>query len=145
MLPSSGLASARHRPRVAQLPSRPEELARELQVIIQEARRKLDSPSALTHETLHEVMYDQHRIRRWRIGHEAELAKLTRDDVWSYYRSRYVPERTIVAITGDLDPDQAFELARAAYGNWPAAVGAVDRSPDEPTLREVRARTRAEM
>jgi zinc protease len=61
--------------------------------------------------------------------------------VWSYYRSRYVPERTIVAITGDLDPDQAFDLARAAYGSWPAAVGAVDRSPDEPTLREVRART----
>src|SRR5919112_4383144 len=116
------------------------ELARELQVIIQEAKRKLDTPGSVAHETLHEVMFDRHRIRRWRIGHEADLAKLTRADVWSYYRSRYVPERTIVAITGDFDADRALELGRAAYGDWPAAAGGVDRSPEEPPLREVRAR-----
>jgi zinc protease len=73
-----------------------DELARELQVIIQEAKRKLDTPSAVAYETLHEVMFDRHRIRRWRIGHEEQLARLTRDDLWAYYRSRYVPERTIV-------------------------------------------------
>jgi len=61
-----------------------DELARELQVIIQEAKRKLDNPSAVTHETLHEVMFDHHRIRRWRIGYEADLARLTREDVWGY-------------------------------------------------------------
>jgi zinc protease len=119
----------------------PGELARELQVIIQEAKRKLDTPSAVTYETLHEVMFDRHRIRRWRIGHEDQLARLTRDDLWAYYRSRYVPERTIVAIVGDVDADRALALARAAYGGWPAASGAVDPSPAEPERREVRART----
>src|SRR5688572_22930367 len=74
------------------------ELARELQVIIQEARRKLDTPSSVTHEVLHEVMYDRHRIRRWRIGHEAQLATFRRADVAGYYESRYVPSRTIMAI-----------------------------------------------
>jgi zinc protease len=117
------------------------ELARELQVIIQEAKRKLDTPSAVAYETLHEVMFDRHRIRRWRIGHEDQLARLTREDVWAYYRSRYVPERTIVAIVGDVDPDRALALARAAYGGWPAAAGAVDRSPEEPQRRQVRTRT----
>ena len=119
----------------------PGELARELQVIIQEAKRKLDTPSAVTYETLHEVMFDQHRIRRWRIGHEDQLARLTRDDLWAYYRSRYVPERIIVAIVGDIDANRALALARAAYGGWPAANGAVDPSPAEPERREVRART----
>jgi zinc protease len=118
-----------------------DELARELQVIIQEAKRKLDSPSAVAYETLHEVMFDRHRIRRWRIGHEAQLARLTRDDLWGYYRSRYVPERTIVAIVGAVDPDAALALARQAYGDWPASAGAVDPSPEEPDRREVRART----
>jgi len=117
------------------------ELARELQVIIQEAKRKLDTPSALTHETLHEVMYDHHRIRRWRIGHEAQLAGYTRRDLWDYYSSRYVPERTIVAIVGSVDADRALDLARAAYADWPAAPGAIDPSPEEPPRREVRART----
>ena len=117
------------------------ELARELQVIIQEAKRKLDTPSAVAYETLHEVMFDRHRIRRWRIGHEAQLAGFTRDDLTGYYRFRYVPERTIVAIVGDVDPDQALGLAERAYGDWPRREGAVDRSPEEPARREVRART----
>ena len=117
------------------------ELARELQVIIQEAKRKLDTPSALAYETLHEVMFDRHRMRRWRIGHEAQLARFTRDDVYGYYRSRYVPARTIVSIVGAVDPDEALALARATYGDWPAAEGAVDPSPEEPARREVRART----
>jgi zinc protease len=119
----------------------PDELARELGVIIQEAKRKLDSPSAVAYETLHQLMFDRHRMRRWRIGHEAELARLTRDDLWGYYRSRYVPERTIVSIVGDLNPEDALVRGRAAYGDWAPARGAEDRSPEEPPRREVRART----
>jgi zinc protease len=143
VLPASGLAAALDIQSDALRNSviDPGELARELQVIIQEAKRKRDTPSAVAHETLHELMFDRHRIRRWRIGTEKQLAQLTRDDLWSYYRSRYVPERTIVAITGSFDPDHALDLARAAYADWPAAAGALDPSPDEPARREVRART----
>jgi zinc protease len=118
-----------------------DELARELQVIIQEANRKLDTASAVAYETLHEVMFDRHRIRRWRIGHEAQLAGLTRDDVMGYYRTRYVPERTIVSIVGAVDADEALAFATRANGEWPARDGAVDPSPEEPARREVRART----
>ena len=143
VLPAAGLAAALDIQSDALRNSviDPDELARELQVIIQEAKRKRDTPGSVAHETLHEVMFDRHRIRRWRIGTEDQLARLTRDDLWSYYRSRYVPERTIVAITGSLDPDRALELARVAYGDWPAASGALDLSPEEPLRREVRART----
>ena len=143
VLPASGLATALDIQSDALRNSviDPDELARELQVIIQEAKRKRDTPGAVAHETLHELMFDRHRIRRWRIGTEDQLARLTRDDLWSYYRSRYVPERTIVAITGSLDPGHALELARDAYADWPAASGAIDLSPDEPPRREVRART----
>jgi zinc protease len=119
----------------------PDELARELRVIIQEARRKLDTPAALTQETLHEVMFDRHRMRRWRIGREADLERLTQADVAGYYRTRYVPERTIVSIVGDLDVDDIVRLARDAYGGWPAVAGAVDPSPPEPDHRGVRWRT----
>lgn len=119
----------------------PDELARELQVIIQEAKRKLDNPSSVTHETLHEVMFDAHRIRRWRIGYEAQLAGFTRDDLWGYYSSRYVPERTIVSIVGDVDEDEAADLAIRAYGGWAPRPGAIDPSPTEPPRRGVRSRT----
>ena len=143
MLPSSSLAVAIdiQSDAVQHAAIDADELRRELQVIIQEAKRKLDTPSALVHETLHEVMYDRHRIRRWRIGLEAELAGFTRDDLWAYYRSRYVPERTIVSIVGDLDEEDALALARKHYEDWAPRPGAVDSSPTEPERREVRSRT----
>ena len=143
VLPASGLAAALDIQADALRNSLidADELERELQVIIQEAKRKRDTPGAVAQETLHEIMFDRHRIRRWRIGHEDHLARLTRQDVLSYYRSRYVPELTIVAITGALDVDAALDLARAAYADWPQAAGVVDPSPAEPDRREVRGRT----
>ncbi len=67
----------------------PEELRRELGVIIQEARRKLDSPSAVAGETLHELLFDQHRIRRWRIGTEEALERFTS------CRHRRIPRKSL--------------------------------------------------
>lgn len=118
-----------------------EELARELQVIIQEAKRKLDTPAAVAHETLHEVMFDRHRIRRWRIGHEATLAGFRRDDVLGYYRSRYVPQRTIVSIVAAVEPERALDLVRAAYGDWAPTPAGIDPSPEEADHDGVRVRT----
>ena len=52
-----------------------DELARELEVIIQEAKRKADNPGAVATETLYELLHDRHRIRRWRIGREPGPAR----------------------------------------------------------------------
>jgi zinc protease len=118
-----------------------DELRRELQVIIEEAKRKQDSPSAVAAETLNAVMFDRHRIRRWRIGSIEQLERYTRDDIVGYYRSRYVPERVIVSIVGDIDADAALERAAAFYEDWAPGAGAVNPSPSEPPHRDVRART----
>ncbi len=118
-----------------------DELRRELQVIIEEAKRKLDSPSAVAAETLNGVMFDRHRIRRWRIGTEEQLRGYTRSDVVGYYRSRYVPSRVIVSIVGDIEVEGALSLAMDCYGDWVAAPGAIDQSPEEPPHHELRVRT----
>jgi zinc protease len=119
----------------------PDELRRELVVIIEEAKRKLDTPSAVTHERLHQILFDRHRIRRWRIGTESQLAGYTRDDVVGYYRSRYVPERVIVAVAGNVDPTEALAAIEDCYGDWTAGPAAIERGPDEPWRKEVRALT----
>ncbi|HVX87950.1 MAG TPA: pitrilysin family protein, partial [Gemmatimonadales bacterium] len=120
-----------------------DELARELKVIIEEAKRKLDSPSAVAGETLYELLYDQHRIRRWRIGHEKQLAGFTAQDLRGYYASRYVPERVVVAIVGDLPPEELLALARPYYADWrvaPSAIpeGPAERAPATPRVRTLR-------
>jgi zinc protease len=119
----------------------PGELARELQVIIEEAKRKLDSPAAVAGETLHEVRFDRHRIRRWRIGHAEQLAGFTADDVRGYYASRYVPARVVVALVGDLDPRAMLDAARPCYADWVGIAPAPEAGPEEPPVQGVRART----
>jgi zinc protease len=103
------------------------ELARELEVIIQEARRKVDSPGAVAMESLFALLHDRHRFRRWRIGLEQGLRALTRDHLLAFYRNFYRPRNTILAIVGDVDPGQAIESVTRRYGHL----------PDEPVQRDI--------
>ena len=94
----------------------PSELARELEVIIQEAKRKADNPAAVATETLYELLHDHHRIRRWRIGREPGLRALRQSDVVGFYRNFYRPGNTILAIVGDVDPDRVIAEVDRRYG-----------------------------
>src|ERR1043165_8244301 len=92
-----------------------EELRRELEVIIEEAKRKADNPGAVATETLYELLHDTHRIRRWRIGREAGLRQLTADAVRKFYRSFYHPGNTVLSIVGDVDPDRVISEVERLY------------------------------
>ncbi|HEX6808120.1 MAG TPA: pitrilysin family protein [Gemmatimonadaceae bacterium] len=108
------------------------ELGRELEVIIQEARRKADTPGAVAVETLYRLLHDQHRMRRWRIGTEAGLRQLTRDQVVAFYRTFYQPSNTILSIVGDVDPDAALAAVERRYGGLADRPVRRDRGPAEP-------------
>jgi zinc protease len=103
------------------------ELKRELEVIIQEARRKADSPGAVATETMYELLFDHHRRRRWRIGREPGLRALTRGAVMEFYRNFYRPSTTILTIVGDVDVDDTLRHVESRYGAAPS--GDPDRSP----------------
>jgi zinc protease len=70
--------------------------------------------------TLYDLLHDRHRIRRWRIGREPGLRRLTRDALMTFYRNFYHPGNTILSIVGDVDPDQALREVRARYGAIPS-------------------------
>jgi zinc protease len=117
-----------------------EELRKELLVIIQESKRKLDNPDAVAQETLFETMFDEHRIRRWRIGTEAVLAGFTRQDVLDFYRNFYRAANTTLVIAGDVEAGHAFELAQRYYGAMAAGEPVRDAGADEPPARRFRYR-----
>ena len=108
-----------------------DELARELEVIIQEAKRKADSPSAVATESLYELLHDRHRIRRWRIGREPGLRRITRDALWAFYRNYYHPGNTVLSIVGDVDVDTALAEVQDKYGALPPGEPARHHGPTE--------------
>jgi zinc protease len=92
------------------------ELAKEIEVIIQEVRRKEDAPGAMASEALYALLYDRHRIRRWRMGRPDLLRTFTRDGVRGFYRNFYRPGNTIVSVVGDVDPEMVRRAVEARYG-----------------------------
>ncbi len=107
------------------------ELARELEVIIQEAKRKADNPGAVSTETLYELLHDRHRIRRWRIGREPGLRALRQGNVVGFYRNFYRPGKTILSIVGDVDPDAALAEVDRRYGALAAGEPEYSPGPSE--------------
>ena len=107
------------------------ELARELEVIIQEAKRKADNPGAVATETLYELLHDRHRIRRWRIGREPGLRALRQGHVVGFYRNFYRPGKTILSIVGDVDPDAALAEVGRRYGALAAGEPEYSPGPSE--------------
>lgn len=108
-----------------------DELRRELEVIIEETKRKADSSGSLALETMFELLHDRHRIRRWRMGREQELRALSRDQLVAFYRRYYRPSNTVLAIVGDVDPAEAIAAATERYGGLADAPVTHDRGPQE--------------
>jgi zinc protease len=116
------------------------ELAREMEVIIQEAKRKSDNPSAVATETLYELLHDAHRMRRWRIGREPGLRAFTRDLMNNFYRNFYRPGNTILSISGDVDPEDALRRVTELYGSLEARDPDRHPGPPEPKHDDFRYR-----
>ena len=108
------------------------ELSKEMEVIIQEAKRKSDSPSAVATETLYEMLHDAHRMRRWRIGREPGLRSFTRDKMNGFYRNFYRPGNTVLSISGDVDPADALRRVTELYGGLEGGEPLRNPGPTEP-------------
>jgi zinc protease len=94
-----------------------DELRREIEVVLQENNRKLDNPSAVASEKLYEVAFQQHRMKRWRIGTPAGLRALTRDDLVAYFKRYYRPSNIVLSIVGPMDRNQVITEAIRLYGD----------------------------
>ncbi len=108
------------------------ELGREMEVIIQEAKRKADNPAAVATETLYELLHDAHRMRRWRIGREPGLRAFTRDMMHGFYRNFYRPGNTILSISGDVDSGDVLRLVTELYGGIESGDPTRNPGPAEP-------------
>jgi zinc protease len=110
----------------------PEELKREIEVVLQENNRKLDNPSAVTSEMLYATAFEQHRMRRWRIGTPEGLRALTRDDVVAYFTNYYRPSNIILTIVGSVNVEDILAEVVKLYGNVSDLVGERNVGPAEP-------------
>ncbi len=112
-----------------------EELKREVQVILQEGRRKLDNAQAFSLEKLYELAFEVNPVRRWRIGDASTLVPLTRQNVKDFYGRWYDPANMVLIIAGNVDRRLALEEAVKRYAGMEQRQKLDAATPAEPEQR----------
>jgi zinc protease len=117
-----------------------EELKREIQVILQEARRKADTPEAFALEKLYETAFEVSPVHRWRIGDESTLLPLSRKEVVEFYQRWYVPSNIVLVVCGNVDKRSVLDEVVKKYANMPSAKVELSIVPAEPVQKQLRYR-----
>ncbi len=122
----------------------PEEMERERRVVLEEIGRRDDVPTTLATKVLYTTAYRTHPYHRPVGGTREVLERITRDQLFEFYRTHYGPANMILVISGDVEHQETVAKVRRAYGAWrhPAAPRA--SAPPEAALSGVR-RTELEM
>jgi zinc protease len=110
----------------------PEELNKELQVILEEIKRSEDSPARKVSRALFEKAYTTHPYRRPVIGHAKVVREFTRDQILEFYKTHYQPDRMTVVAVGDFDARQTLEQIQKAFGARQDKARPMPDRPSEP-------------
>ena len=94
-----------------------EEFAKEIEVVKEERRmRTEDKPESLTYEQFSATAYMASPYRWPVIGWMSDLDNMTAEDARQWYKTWYAPNNATLAVAGDVDADEVFELAKKYFG-----------------------------
>jgi zinc protease len=91
-------------------------------VVLNERRQNYENrPYGLASFAIHEAVFPADHPYHWpTIGHPADLAAATIDDVRAFFTRYYHPGNASLAIAGDIAAGEAFALAQEHFGEIPA-------------------------
>jgi len=93
----------------------PVEVAREIEVVLEEIRRSEDDPHHVLGDATFATVFEAHPYRAPVLGTPESVASFDADKVQRFYRRWYAPDNLVVVATGDLDPDAFLAAVEAAF------------------------------
>ena len=121
---------------VADIALRPRFEAEEIEKVraqhLSEIAAQEDEPSAVARKAFGKAVYGDHPWGRPATGDAASVAAATREEIVAHHAKWFAPDRAVLAVTGDLDPDAMLAELVKRFGAW-KPTGAVP-----PVLPEVK-------
>ena len=114
-----------------------ESLDNQRAVVKNERRQSYDNvPYGTAFERIAALVYpDGHPYHHTPIGSMADLDAATLDDARAFFRANYAPNNAVLAIVGDIDPQQAIAWTEKYFGSIPPFDGKVP--PRDGTLPDI--------
>ena len=116
-----------------------EEIERQRQQSLSGMRVSYDDPEFLANVVFDRLVYGFHPYGRPQSGTPETLTALTRNDLVAFHKKWFGANNAILAIVGDVTPEEAFAGAERAFGGWAQATVEVVKpiDPPPPTRRVV--------
>jgi len=117
-----------------------DEYERERDVIQREFDMGRGDPGRIFWKLTQQARYSAHPARHPTIGYLDEFLTISRDEIYDFYKTMYVPNNMVFVVTGDIHPENVVERvaenwADAKPGELPELSFPVEPTIDEP--REV--------
>lgn len=93
-----------------------DEFVPEKAVVMEERRLRENDPFSSLIEQLDLISYMYHPYRNPIIGFMPDIERITRDDVYHWYRENYNPANAVIVLAGDVYPEEALEFVKKHFG-----------------------------
>lgn len=102
--------------RMQNLLLRSEDFAKEIQVVMEERRMRVDdNPQEVALERLNAAAFVANPYHHPVIGWKNDLQTMTIEDLRKWYKAWYVPNNAILVVVGDVKPKHVFQLAQTYF------------------------------
>jgi predicted Zn-dependent peptidase len=95
-----------------------DEIDRERKVVIEEIQRHSDNPVAVIHEKFYETLYVESALKNSIIGIPQVVAKVSREEIYDYYKAHYIPAKMTVVVSGNFDETSVEKLISETFGKF---------------------------
>lgn len=98
-----------------------EEMDKERGVILAEIRTSKDDVEEYSFNKALEIAFKNSSIKIDTIGKSSTVKKFTKEQLFNYYKTYYVPNNTFISIVSPNEHDDMFMLVEKYFNNWESA------------------------
>ncbi len=107
----------------------PEALKNQQSVVVEEINQTVENmPYGRWHEMLAKSAFSSGSSYSWAVhGKKEDVASCTLKNAKDFFSNFYRPENAVLALTGDIEPDQAYEKVKKYFGEKTRSNGDISR------------------
>ena len=115
-----------------------EELTREREVVLGEYDRNEATPTYYLFDAMDDLLWFEFPSRKDPLGDRETIGTATVEQMRQMQETYYVPNNSLLIISGDVTPEDGFAMAEEIYGDWASGPDpfAGDPIPEHPPLTE---------
>jgi zinc protease len=110
----------------------PAEIERQKGQALSGLQVSLQDPEWIANSVFDRLVYGFHPYGMPEGGTAETLAAIDRDDLVAFHDAYFAPNNAILAIVGDVTPDEAFAMATKVLGDWQKKAVAAEKGIDPP-------------